>query len=69
MVTAAHPTPAPAHRPLTGWQRELLDAIEHELKTAGGRPCLVTVRFDGAGAFQVLVGRPAKYIRMEGRRD
>ena len=66
---AAQPAPAPAHRALTGWQRELLDAIEQELKAAGRRPCLVTVRFDGSGAFQVLVGRPAKYIRMEGGRD
>lgn len=65
MVTAAQSAPAAANRPLASWQRELLDAIEQEMKAGSGRPCLVTIRFDGSGAFQVLVGRPVKYIRRE----
>lgn len=53
----------PATKPLTGWQRELLDAIEQELKAAGSRPCMVTVRFDGARAWQVFVARPVKRVQ------
>jgi hypothetical protein len=61
MVTTS--APAADGQVLTGWRREIIETIERELREGGNRrPCMITVRFDGAGAFQVLVAKPVKRI-------